>query len=214
MLFIFVYNLVNLVVELKQQMGNRIFTYFLFSFAVILLAVVSSCQKDPAVDNPGPSKTSINADSSIVSSPGNFLAVTGTLKVKFNDSVYTFDAARDSIAFINVNGDDENRYFGITAINKEHTVSFGISSAGFAFSNINRGIAGSQLLLSIDSQKPALQLSLSKNYPATGFGNFNLVQYKAANELAKGTFYTFMATDNKANSPYYRVEGSFDLQLK
>jgi len=179
-----------------------------------MLAVVSSCQKDPSVNNPGPTKTSINADSSVVSSPGNFLAVTGTLKVKFKDSVYTFDAARDSIAFINVNGDDENRYFGITAINKEHSVSFGISSAGFAFSNINRGIAGSQLLLSTDSQKPALQLSLSKNYPANGFGNLSLSQYKTGDELAKGTFYTFMATDSKANSPYYRVEGTFDLQLK
>ncbi len=195
-------------------MVNRRFTHFLILVAAIIMTVASSCQKDPAVNNPGPSKTSINADSSIVSSPGNFLAVTGTLKVKFNDSVYTFDAATDSIAFINVNGDDENRYFGITAINKEHSVSFGISSAGFAFSNINRGIAGSQLLLSTDSQKPALQLSLSKNYPSNGFGNLNLLQYKTGNELAKGTFYTFMAADSKANSPYYRVEGSFDLQLK
>ena len=197
-------------------MGNRRFTYFLFSIGMIVLAAASACQKDPAVNNPGSSAatTTIKADSSIVSSPGNFLAVSGTLKVKFNDSVYTFDAATDSIAFINVNGDDENRYFGITAINKEHSVSFGISSAGFAFSNINRGIAGSQLLLSTDSQKPALQLSLSKNYPSNGFGNLNLLQYKTGNELAKGTFYTFMAADNKANSPYYRVEGSFDLQLK
>jgi hypothetical protein len=197
-------------------MGSRRFTYFLFAMSVFVLATVSACQKDPAVNSPGPSTTSINADSSVVSSPGNFLAVTGTLKVKFNDSVYTFDAARDSIAFINVNGDDESRYFGITAINKEHSVSFGISSAGFAFSNINRSIAGSQLLLSIDSKKPALQLSLSRNQPDTkvDFGNLNLIQYKAANELAKGTFYTFMATDDKPNSPYYRVEGSFDLQLK
>jgi hypothetical protein len=68
-------------------------------------------------------------------------------------------------------------------------------------------------LLSNDAQKPALQLSLSKNYSANGFGNINLLQYKMDNELAKGTFYTFMAIDNNANSPYYRVEGSFDLQL-
>ena len=197
-------------------MGNKSFTYFLFAIAVFVFATVSACQKDPAVNSPGPSNTSINADSSVVSSPGNFLAVTGTLKVKFNDSVYTFDAARDSIAFINVNGDDQSRYFGITAINKAHSVSFGISSAGFAFSNINRSIAGSQLLLSVDARKPALQLSLSRNQPDTkvDLGNLNLVQYKSGNELAKGTFYTFMATDDKPNSPYYRVEGSFDLQLK
>ncbi len=197
-------------------MGSKSFTYFLFAIAVFVLAAVSACQKDPAVNSPGPSTTSINADSSVVSSPGNFLAVSGTLKVKFNDSVYTFDAARDSIAFINVNGDDQSRYFGITAINKEHSVSFGISSAGFAFNNINRSIAGSQLLLSVDSKKPALQLSLSRNQPDTkiDLGDLNLVEYKAGNELAKGTFYTFMATDDKPNSPYFRVEGSFDLKLK
>ena len=197
-------------------MGNKTFTNFLFAAAILLMATVSACQKDPAVNSPGPSTTGINADSSVISSPGNFLAVTGTLKVKFNDSVYTFDASRDSIAFINVNGDDQSRYFGITAINKAHSVSFGISSAGFAFSNINRSIAGSQLLLSVDSKKPVLQLSLSRNQPDTkpDLGNLNLVRYKDGNELAKGTFYTFMAADDKPNSPYYRVEGSFDLKLK
>ena len=195
-------------------MGGKRFTFFLFSIAVFVLAMVSSCQKDPAVNAPGSSTASINADSSIVSSAGNFLAIKGTLKVKFNDSIYTFDAAKDSIAFINVNGDDQNRYFGITAINKEHTVSFGISSAGYAFSNINRGIAGSQLLLSSDLQRPAMQLSLSRKDSGNDFGSLNLVQYKNGDELAKGTFYTFMALNNKASSPYYRVEGSFDLRLK
>ncbi len=195
-------------------MGSRRFTYFLFSIALLVLAVVSSCQKDSAVNSPAQSNTSINADSSVVSSPGNFLAASGTLKVKFNDSVYTFDATRDSIAFINVNGDDQNRYFGITAINKEHTVSFGISSAGFAFSNVNRNIAGSQLLLSNGIQKPVLQLSLSRNISNSDLGNLSLLQYKTGNELAKGTFHTFMAANDKANSPYYRVEGTFDLQLK
>jgi hypothetical protein len=195
-------------------MGSRRYTYLLFLIVMIVLAVVSSCQKDPAVNNPSSSAATINADSSIVSSPGNFLAVSGTLKVKYNDSVYTFDAARDSVAFINVNGDDANRYFGITAINKEHSVSFGISAAGFAFSNINRAIAGSQLLMSKGPQTPALQLSLSRNLSNNDLGNLNLLQYKNENELAKGTFYTFMAADSKANSPYYRVEGTFDLQLK
>jgi hypothetical protein len=38
--------------------------------------------------------------------------------------------------------------------------------------------------------------------------------YNAGNELAQGTFYTFLAKDDNANSPYYRVEGTFDLQLK
>lgn len=195
-------------------MGSKGFTYLLFSLAVFILTATSACQKDTAVNSPNSSGTSISADSSIVSSPGNFLAASGTLKVKFNDSTYTFDAAHDSIAFINVGVDDNNRYFGITAINKEHTMSFGISSAGFAFSNINRNIAGSQFLLSSDGKKPALQLSLSKYSAPKDFGNLNILQYNTGSELAKGTFYTFLAKDDKANSPYYRVEGTFDLQLK
>ena len=195
-------------------MGNRGFTYLLSVTMIFILAVVSSCQKDPAVTSPAQATSSLNADSSILSSPGNFLAVTGTLKVKFNDSVYTFDASKDSIAFINVNGDDQNRYFGITAINKEHTLSFGISSAGFAYSNVNRSIAGSQLLFSSDASKPAMQLALTKNAATNDLGNISLIQYKTGNELAKGTFYTFLSLDDKANAPYYRVEGSFDLQLK
>jgi hypothetical protein len=210
--FIFVNCLVNLVIDLF--MGNKRFTYFIFSLVVFIMALVSGCQKDPDVSNPAPVTTSLNADSSIVSSPGNFLALTGTLKVKFNDSVYTFDAARDSIAFINVHGDDDSRYFGITAINKEHNISFGISSPGFAYGNINRAIAGSQFLLSSDDKKPAMQLSLSKYSAPKDFGNIALTQYKVGNELAKGTFYTFLAKDDKANSPYFRVEGTFDLQLK
>jgi len=195
-------------------MGNRGFTYLLCAIAIFLMAVISSCQKDPAVASPAQTTSSLNTDSSILSSPGNFLAVTGTLKVKFNDSVYTFDASKDSIAFINVNGDDQSRYFGITAINKEHTLSFGISSAGFAYSNVNRSIAGSQLLFSSDASKPSMQLALTKNAATNDLGNISLIQYKAGNELAKGTFYTFLSLDDKANAPYYRVQGSFDLQLK
>jgi uncharacterized protein YdeI (BOF family) len=194
-------------------MGKSVFTYCLFAIAVFFMAAVSSCQKDSAVASPDPSATTVSADSSVMSSPGNYLAVSGTLKVKFNDSTYTFDAATDSIAFINVSTDN-NRYFGITAINKDHSISFGISSAGFPYSNINRAIAGSQLLLNTGAKTPALQLSLSRYSEPKSLGNINLVQYNAEKELAKGTFYTFMSKDDKATSPYYRVEGTFDLQLK
>ena len=194
-------------------MGKKGFTYLLISFVFVIVAAISGCQKDDAVSTPEPASAS-TGDSSVVSSPGNFLAAAGTLKVKFNDSVYTFDAARDSIAFINVNGADQSRYFGITAINKAHTLSFGISSPGFAYSNIHRNIAGSQLLFGSDALKPAMQLSLTRNSIPTDLGNITLVQYKNDNELAKGTFYAFLSLDDKANSPYYRVEGSFDLQLK
>jgi len=190
------------------------FTNLLIFFAMSLLAVITSCQKDPAVDASGASKTNIAADSSIFSTPGNFLAVSGTLKIKYNDSVYTFDAANDSIAFINVSTNNNTRYFGITAINKQHNMSFGISSPGFVYSNIKRSIAGSQFLLSADDKKPVLQMSLSQYPGQNDFGNITLLQYNQGKELAKGTFYTFLAKDNNANSPYYRVEGAFDLQLR
>jgi hypothetical protein len=182
------------------------------------LAVTSSCQKDPDVKDISTAKTSLNADSanvtSIVATPGNYLAASGFLKIKIQDSTYTFDASRDSIAFINVHNDDNSRYFGITAINKEHTLSFGISSAGFVHSNITNSIAGSQFLLSPDNNKPGLEYSLSKYAGQKDFGNINIIQYNQGSELAKGTFFTFLAKDDKADSPFYRVEGSFDLQLK
>ena len=195
-------------------MGNKGFTYILFLLTLFFIATISSCQKDDAVKTPDPSTTTVSADSSALSSPNNFLAVSGTLKIKFNDSTYTFDAATDSIAFINVHSEDNTRYFGITAINKAHSMSFGISSAGFPYNNINRAIAGSQFIMSGDTKTPALALSLSRYSEPKSLGNINLMQYKSASELAKGTFYTFMAKDDKANSPYYRVEGTFDLQLK
>lgn len=199
---------------LYLYMRNRRFTYILFLLTLSLMAVISSCQKDAAVNNPDPSTVSVSADSTSLSSPNNFLAVSGTLKVKFNDSTYTFDAATDSIAFINVHSDDNSRYFGITAINKDHTMSFGISSAGFPYNNINRAIAGSQFIMSGDTKTPALALSLSRYSAPKSLGNINLIQYNSAKVLAKGNFYTFMAKDDKANAPYYKVEGTFDLQLK
>lgn len=195
-------------------MRRKRFTNLLILLAFSLLAMTTSCQKDSSLNEPGATKTSIAADSSIFSSPGNFLAVSGTLKIKYNDSTYTFDAVKDSIAFINVHLDDNSPYFGITAINKDHNMSFGISSSGFVSNNIKKSIAGSQFLLNIDDKQPALQLSLSRYSGQKDFGNINIVQYNQGSELAKGTFYTFLAKDDKANSPYYRVEGSFDLKLK
>jgi hypothetical protein len=195
-------------------MVNRRFTNLLISSAISLLAITSSCQKDPAVNEPVVSKTNVSADSTTFLSPGNFLAASGTLNIKFNDSTYTFDASKDSIAFISVRVDNNTRYFGITAINKDHNMSFGISSAGFAFSNINRSIAGGQFILSTDNKNPALQLSLSKYSGQKDFGNINVIQFNQGNILAKGTFFTFLAKDDKVNSPYYRIEGTFDLKLK
>jgi len=187
------------------------FTYLFWAFTIFLLAALNSCQKDSSVKDPDTVKSSF-ADSSSLSSPGNFLAATGTLKIKFNDSTYTFDASQDSIALINVRGEDDSRYFGITAINKNHDMSFGISSTGYIYSNIKRGIAGSQLLINTNVLKPE-QYSLSKFSGDKDLGKIAVAQYNEGNQLVKGTFYTFLAKDAKPNSPFYRVEGSFDLKL-
>ncbi|MDB5123908.1 MAG: hypothetical protein JWP94_2037 [Mucilaginibacter sp.] len=196
-------------------MGNKRYTYFLVTLSVFLLAISSSCQKDDAVKETV--NTTLTTDSTKISAigmPGNYLAATGTLKIKIKDSTYTFDASRDSIAFINVHSDTETRYFGITAINKEHTMSFGISSAGFANSNINSNIAGSQFLLNQGGDGQTQQYSLSQYSGQKDFGNINIVQYNQKGVLARGTFFTFLAKDEKADSPFYKVEGSFELYLK
>ena len=198
-------------------MSTKRFTNLFISLMVLLLAVTTSCQKDPAVKEPDSSKIAF-ADSTnlatVASSPGNYLADTGILKITIKDSTYTFDASRDSIAFINVHVDENNRYFGITAINKEHTMSFGISSSGLVYSDVKSSIAGSQFLLNPEDEKNGMQYALSKYSGQKDFGNINIVQYNQGNVIAKGTFFTFLAKDDKANSPFYRVEGSFELKMK
>ncbi len=193
-------------------MDGKKFTYVYVVLTILMLGLLASCQKDNDVKDPA-EKTSLSADSSILAAPGNFLASSGTLTIKYNDTTYTFDAAHDSIAFINVHNVGDNQFFGITAINKAHSMSFGVSSQGFANSNTNQAIAGSQFLLTKDEKSPALQLSLSK-YSGENFGSLTLDDYKHGNVLAKGSFTTFLAKDDKANSPYYKIEGSFNLQLK
>jgi hypothetical protein len=69
-------------------------------------------------------------------------------------------------------------------------------------------------LLKPDENKSGLQYSLSRYTDRKDFGTINIVQYNQGNELAKGTFSTFLAKDDKATTPYYKVEGSFDLHLK
>jgi hypothetical protein len=199
---------------MRIRIGTLLFLFFLFVLAT------SSCQKDAAVKDPETDKISFSADSAVVragaGAAGDYLAASGILKIKIQDSTFTFDASRDSVAFINVQVGDGNRYFGITAINKEHTMSFGISASGLVYSDINSAIAGSQFLLTRqdDDKRPVVQYSLSKYSGQKNFGNINVIQYRQAGVLAKGTFFTFLATDNEPNAPFYKAEGSFDLQLK
>lgn len=193
------------------------FTKWLFSALLFISVAVSSCQKDDNVKSIDATKSIAAADSassmSVVNTPGNFLAGKGTLKITIEDSTYTFDAATDSVAFINVHSGD-SRYFGITAINKAHTMSFGISSVGFAAANVNSKVAGSQFLFKLDEKKPVVQYTLTKYGGKDDSGKISIEKYNNDNLIAKGTFFTFLAKDDKANSPFYRVEGSFELQLK
>ena len=197
-------------------MRKRRFTHLLLSLTIAFMAVLASCQKDSDVKENSALKTSLAADSLAALSPGNFLATGGTLSLTIKDSTYIFDASKDSIAFINVHddNDDTKRYFGITAINKEHTMSFGISSSGYVHNDKSGDIAGSQFLLNPGYKIPGFQFSLSKYAGQKDFGNIYVDKYNQDSVLAKGTFHTFLAPDDKANAPVYKVEGSFNLKLK
>jgi hypothetical protein len=189
--------------------------YARFTFFILFLsAVIISCQKDDNDVSVAKSAKMIDSTNSlgVVSAPNNFLAIKGKLEITVQDSTYIFDAAKDSIAFVNVYLDND-KYFGITAINKEHTMSFGISSIGFAAPNLTSSIAGSQLLFSTNAL-PNIQYTLTRYAGPQDFGKINLEKYTQDSVLAKGTFFTFLAKDAKPNSPFYRVEGSFNLKLK
>jgi hypothetical protein len=192
----------------------RFFTR-LFCFFVLITAVLTSCQKDESVKNPN-AETQLQADSSAqlssVSTPGNYLASKGTLKVKIQDSTYTFDAAQDSIAFVNISiGGQE--YYGVTAINKAHTVSFGISSSAVPIAEMASYISGCQFLLRAPGKKN-IEYTLTRNARPQDFGTITIEQYNQNTILAKGTFQTYLAKDTKANSPFFVAEGSFELKVK
>ena len=197
-------------------MNSIRFTKWLLSALLLISVTISSCQKDENVKDMDTIKTTATADSASaigINAPGNFLAGKGTLKITIEDSTYTFDATKDSVAFINVHSGD-SKYFGITAINKAHTMSFGISSGGFASANISGKVAGSQFLFKLDEKNPVLQYTLTKYGGKDDSGIISIEKYNNDGVIAKGTFFTFLAKDDKANSPFYRVEGSFELLLK
>jgi hypothetical protein len=171
-----------------------------------------SCQKDSQDMVAATPQSKTDSSTVTLNTPGNDLAVKGILKISLPDSTYTFDASRDSIAFVNVSSGN-TQYFGITAINKEHSMSFGISSAGSVAINVNNPVAGSQLLLS-QANKPNVAYTLPQNIASQDFGKISLVAYKQDSVLAKGTFYTFLTADSKTGTPPYKVKGTFSLQLK
>ncbi|WP_374951003.1 hypothetical protein [Mucilaginibacter sp.] len=194
-------------------MQSKRFTHLCICLIALLSAMVSSCQKEASDKEVAQQQATMKADSAISkSAPGNYLAAAGTLTITVKDSTYTFDAGRDSVAFVNLTVGDE-KYFGITAINKAHTMSFGLSSKGLPAAPVARGVEGSQLILRPDALH-------NKQYTLTRFtepgdaGVIKLAAYRQDSLLAKGTFFTFLATDDKADAPFYRVEGKFDLRLK
>ncbi len=182
-------------------------------FLLLLLAAFTACQKEDG--KPIGLKADAKSDSISAAinlgAPGTLLAVKGLLKITVEDSTYVFDAATDSIAFVSVDV-DSNKYFGITAINKAHTVSFGISSAGVARADTNSVIAGSQLLFS-DDDHPATQYTLPKYISVRDMGKINLIKFQQDSTLTKGTFYTILSRQGKPSS-YYTTTGTFDLRTK
>jgi len=176
--------------------------------ALFFSVAIISCQKDNAVDLTDAKTVAVKADTSINS--GNFLAVSGLLNVTVGDSTYTFDAAKDSIAFINVNI-DSNKYFGITAINKQHTMSFGISSPGFAAPDLTNTIAGSQLLFS--NGKNATEYTLAETSGESESNQISLENYMQDSVLTKGAFTTVMMNKDGKQKPS-TVKGNFNLRIK
>ena len=194
-------------------MNLKRFTNWYVSLVLLLSVMASSCQKDTGEQAVDQKITATNADSVLkATSPDNYLATEGILIIKMQDSTYTFDAAKDSVAFVNMSAGD-NRYFGITAINKDHTLSFGISSKGTAADSLTKPVAGGQLLMMADVIHTR-QYTLTQYAEPGDAGKINLLQYRQNDVLAKGNFFTFLSKDDEPNSSLYRVQGTFDLKLK
>ena len=188
-------------------MRNKRFTQYFILIFLLLSGVIVSCQKDQEIKDTASGKS----DSTFIA-PDNYLAAKGTLTITLQDSTYSFDAATDSIAFVNVHNGN-NQYFGITAINKAHNMSFGISSGGYALSNINTNVAGSQFILKPD-KGAADQYALTDSASVQDYGKINLGAYKQDSVLAKGTFYTYLVKAGLGKPTIYKVKGTFSLRLK
>lgn len=186
-----------------------------YIFCVLLLSVVIvSCQKEEGIKDASlPDMQGNNLKLlALMSVPGNLLATSGTLTIFVKDSVYVFDAQKDSIAFVNLYLDNK-RYFGITAINKEHNMSFGISSPGNAETDKNKDVAGSQFILS-KSTITAVQYALTQSPGMQNSSNINLSKYAQDSTLVKGSFVVFLTPNSKSDSSFYNVRGQFDLKMK
>lgn len=187
------------------------FSILFLGFLALISVVLTACQKDENVTQTTAAVTD-SVKASTMSASGNFLASKGILTIKLKDSTYSFNAEQDSIAFVNLNIDGEP-YYGLTAINKAHTVSFGISSSGAPIDEVASNISGAQFLLK-GTGKKNLEYTLIQSQQPQKSGTISIEKYNQDTTLAKGTFQTILATDTKLGSPKYQVEGNFDLKIK
>ena len=183
--------------------------YYIFCL-LLVSAVLVSCQKEENIKDTQLNEINPNLLAKI-SIPGTYLASSGILTVTIKDSTYVFDAQKDSIAYVNLYLDNKT-YFGITAINKEHTLSFGISSPGFAQANQRKDIAGSQFILS-KGNRPNIQYALTPAANLQRISTISFNRYAQDTTMAKGNFTTYLASGIKSDSSFYRVKGEFDLKL-
>ena len=178
-----------------------------------LLIVGSACRKEDnvAATSTKPDSTAIN---SFFTNPGNYLATSGTLELKVNGTTLNFDAATDSIALVNLTTVGNKQFYGLSAINKAHTASFGITSAGLLHVSGESDVAGSQLLVLSADKQPVTAYSLSAASLKTGTGSLNFNQFAKDSLLTKGRFITYLTKNGAQAGTSIKVEGSFSLQFK
>lgn len=199
-------------------MAAKVYSFILIALIASAILLVSSCRKDNELSQPSNESIALKADTTQLfnstSSTQYLLARAGKLQLSVNDTVYTFDARSDSIVFIYMHQNDTSAFFGITAINKAHTLSFGISSAGILRSNISSKVAGSQLLVKSSENNPTIEYALSSLKSQNSPGSINFKRVSQSNGIAIGIFSTFLTLNNKSNTTEYKVNGTFNIGFK
>ncbi len=196
---------------------NSMHTKFIYTCAIIFVAVMlifSSCRKDDNQASTTNTKTDSTAINSFLANPGNYLASSGTLVLRVNGTVLSFDASTDSIALINLTTPGKQQYYGLSAINKAHTASFGITSAGVLHVRGESGVAGSQLLILASDKQPVSAYSLSATNPKNSLGSLNFDTFTKDSLATKGSFVTYLTQNSNQATGTYTVEGSFNLRFK
>ncbi len=188
----------------------------LLAYTLMLMALLifgTACRKDDSL-----AATTTKADSTSINSfftnPGNYLATSGILELKVNGTILNFNATTDSIALVNLTTVGNKHFYGLSAINKAHTASFGITSAGVLHVSGGSSIAGSQLLVLSADKQPVTAYSLSTASLKTGVGSLNFNRFAKDSLLTMGSFVTYLTKNDGLANTSIKVEGSFSLQFK